>query len=83
MSDSTNTDGKVGSRTICPQCGAHNCCLVGDGYTETYLCMACHFDAGRYLQNTPRERAVENQGPCITGCRRRPNSSTPTGDAKP
>lgn len=51
----------------CPACGCRNLSLVGDGYDETYLCMKCHFNAGRFLQNTPESGAVEITRSPITG----------------
>lgn len=51
------------TRTQCPSCGKHNLCLVGDGYAETYLCMVCHFNAGRYLQNTPERSGTAREAP--------------------
>ncbi len=52
-------EGRVLVIKICPQCGERQLSLVGDGYNETYRCMSCLFDAGRFLENTPERGAVE------------------------
>jgi hypothetical protein len=47
----------------CPFCGKHTLALVGDGYDETYQCMSCHRDAGRFLQNTPERSGTAREAP--------------------